>query len=336
MENEETPLLKREFARSPGQGQLRTWKTSLKSLWLVWFLSFWVVLYSLLAIITAKTESSIHDVQQCTIRNLHKNTSFLDRAKPITSNEFIQRRDNLAKAIHASGADGFVLEPGYTFQYYGNISQKDWEPWEPEERPFLMIVQPVETTDGDIVAKTSFLAPHFEEGRVRMLGIPAQEKELDITVWEEHWNPYETLRDGLFPGKNNSVLMVDEEMRDYIVRGLSSAGFGTIGLSKDVEAVRQTKSPAEVELLRAVNTGTVAAIRAMRRCTSFSRMDHLLLWTNDPSSGLRPGLTEDQVTTILDRALLSLGFSTFFDIVLFEGNAALPHGGFETGNKVLT
>lgn len=205
-------------------------------------------------------------VKQCTLDRLHRKTSFLDNTRPITTGEFIERRDKLAKALHASGADAFVLEPGYTFQYYGNVSQTDWEPWEPEERPFLMVVRPVE--DGStsaIVAETSYLAPHFEETRVRMLDIPS-EGELDIVTWEEHWNPYETMKHDLFKGEHNITLMIDEELRDYIVRGLSDAGFKTAGLSTEVEAVRQTKSHAEVDLLRAVNTGTVEALRAMRPC----------------------------------------------------------------------
>lgn len=111
--------------------------------------------------------------------------------------------------------------------------------------------------------------------------------------------------------------MVDEEMRDYIVRGLTGAGFTTVGLTPEVELVRQQKSNAEVEILRAVNTGTVAAVRAMRPC-------------------LVPHLTENQVTTILDNSMLAIGFQLFFNIVLFEEHAALPHGGFVTGDKKLT
>lgn len=209
-----------------------------------------------------------------------------------------------------------MLEPGYTFQYYANISQADWKPWEPEERPFLMVVEPVANkSNGEIRAKTSFLSPKFEEGRVRMLGIPSVE-DLNIITWEEHWNPYKTLRESLFGQKNSITVMVDEEMREFLVRGLSENGFNTIGLNPDIEAIRQIKSPAEVELLRAVNTGTVEALRAVRSC-------------------LVPGLTENQVMKILDNTLLSAGFTLFFDLVLFEENAALPHGGFVTGNKIL-
>ncbi|PSS05191.1 metallopeptidase family M24 [Coniella lustricola] len=272
--------------------------------------------------------SKLDRVQRCANDGLHQDLSFLDAAKPITADEFIQRRDRLASALAASGIDAFVLEPGYTFQYYGNISQTDWEPWEPEERPFLMVIMPdfsPNTTDG-IKAKTAFLAPHFEEGRVRMLGIPSREPELDIVAWEEHWNPYTTLHDShLFGDKSNNFkrqqrqpkLMVDEEIRDYIVRGLEDAGFETVGSNPAVELVRQQKSSAEVELLRAVNTGTVEAVRAMRPC-------------------LVPDLTENEVTDILNKALLSIGFQLFFNIVLFEEHGALPHGGFVTGWKKLT
>ena len=207
-------------------------------------------------------------------------------------------------------------------RYYGNISQPDWEPWEPEERPFLMLVLPETSASGEVTAKTAFLAPHFEEGRVRMLGIPSRnDEELDIVVWEEHWNPYDTLMESRLFGADKKdskpKIMIEEEMRDYIVRGLDRAGFETVGMTAGAERVRQLKSEAEVELIRAVNTGTVVAVRAMRPC-------------------LVPGLTEDEVTDILNNALLSIGFELFFNIVLFEEHGALPHGGFVTGWKKLT
>ncbi|TIA37056.1 Creatinase/aminopeptidase [Aureobasidium pullulans] len=286
-----------------------------RSLSRMWTAAVVVALYLTWIMGPFSSQSQFDRVQQCSIDNFHQDLYFLENARPIEAQEFLDRRDNLAKALHVSGVDGFVLEPGYTFQYYANISQPQWEPWEPEERPFLMIVQPsVNASTGEVKAKTSFLSPHFEEGRVRMLGIPS-EGELDIIVWEEHWNPYRTLKEGLFPNKN-ATLMVDEEIRDFLVRGLDANGFKTVGLGGEVEAVRQTKTPAEIELLRAVNTGTIEGIRAMRPC-------------------LEAGLTENVVIKILDNTVKTIGFDLFFDIVLFDSNAALPHGGFATGDKVL-
>lgn len=44
--------------------------------------------------------------------------------------EYIERRQRLAVALDEDGIDAFIVEPGYTFQYYANVSQEDWEPWE--------------------------------------------------------------------------------------------------------------------------------------------------------------------------------------------------------------
>lgn len=191
----------------------------------------------------------------------------------------------------------------------------------------MLILPETSGAGGAVRARTAFLSPHFEEGRVRMLGIPSRDAELDVVVWEEHWDPYATLLGShLFSGAGSAAaarrgrpptLMVDEEIRDYIVRGLGAAGFRTVGLDPAAELVRQRKTAAEVALVRAVNTGTVEAVRAVRPC-------------------LAPGLTEDEVAGVLDGALLSVGFGLFFDIVLFEEHGALPHGGFVTGGKRLT
>ncbi|KAK5636054.1 hypothetical protein RRF57_011766 [Xylaria bambusicola] len=267
---------------------------------------------------------SLNEIRKCAIDNINVDLSFLDSARPINTNEFLQRRDRLAQALLAADADAFVLEPGYTFQYYGNVSQADWEPWEPEERPFLMLMLPILSQSGDVSAKTAFLAPHFEEGRVRMLGIPSREDDLDIVIWEEHWDPYATLLEShLFADFHGSAkrrapkVVIDEELRDFISRGLSKAGFETLGLTPEIELVRQIKSPTEVDILRAVNTGTVAAVRATRPC-------------------LVPGLTEDEVQGVLNEVLQSIGFEPFFNIVLFEEDGALPHGGFIVGSKKVT
>lgn len=61
--------------------------------------------------------TSLRDVLKCATDNIHADLSFLDSAKPIQADEFIERRDRLARALVASDADAFVLEPGFAFQY---------------------------------------------------------------------------------------------------------------------------------------------------------------------------------------------------------------------------
>jgi hypothetical protein len=243
--------------------------------------------------------------QNCSITHfVSTNLPFLSTASPFPVSEFIQRRNDLAKALIADEIDAFIVEPGYTFQYYANISQKDWEVWEPEERPFLMIVQPVisEESRAAVKTRTVFLAPSFEVERVRLLGMPFEE-ELKIVPWEEHENPYVVLRKAWSGQKldgrgRKPKIMVDEEMRDFIQRGLGENGFKVVGLGGEVERVRQTKSEREIGILRAVNTGTVEAVRAMREC-------------------MHPGLTENEVMVVLDNTLRAGGLEPFFDIVLF-------------------
>ena len=264
--------------------------------------------------------SRLRTFQYCSINNIFADTNldFLSTAYPPPLSEFISRRDRLAEALVVDGLDAFLVEPGYTFSYYGNVSQPEWEVWEPEERPFLMVVRPG-YVNGKIKAKTSFLVPSFEAERARLLRMPLEEP-IETVTYEEHWNPYTTLlasSNFSSPSQNGQKpkIMVDDEMRDFISRGLSEKGFEVVGLGGETERVRQTKSEAEIAILRAVNTGTVECLRSMRKC-------------------LTPGLTEDDAMQVLDNTLRAAGLDPFFDIVLFDENASMPHGGTDGTKKL--
>jgi hypothetical protein len=71
------------------------------------------------------------NLQQCAIENLlGTGLPFLKDVSPIALVDFEERRDRLANALVAEDVDAFVVEPGYTFKYYGNVSQPEWEVWE--------------------------------------------------------------------------------------------------------------------------------------------------------------------------------------------------------------
>ncbi|KAK5126548.1 hypothetical protein LTR85_009482 [Meristemomyces frigidus] len=259
----------------------------------------------------------LEQFQDCSVANvLATKLTFLETAHPLPVSEFVTRRQRLAQALADEEIDAFVVEPGYTFSYYANISQQQWEAWEPEERPFLMVVQAAASVAEPNV---TFLVPSFEEERARLLSMPFEHR-IETVTYEEHWNPYRALLESpLFAtaaahGRGPKI-MVDDEMRDFIARGLSENGFDVVGLGGKVEQVRQTKSEAEVGILRAVNTGTVEALRAMREC-------------------LTPGLTEDEVMLVLDNTMRTAGLDPFFDIVLFDEDASNPHGGTDGAKKL--
>jgi hypothetical protein len=80
---------------------------------------------------SAQHRSALASFQECAINNLlNTGLPFLENASPISLPDFEERRDRLANALVAEGADAFVVEPGYTFKYYGNVSQPEWEVWE--------------------------------------------------------------------------------------------------------------------------------------------------------------------------------------------------------------
>ncbi|KAF1915713.1 hypothetical protein BDU57DRAFT_577564, partial [Ampelomyces quisqualis] len=87
---------------------------------------------------------------------------FLDKAERPPLAEYVLQRNNLAKALVTGDVDAFGTEPGLTFGYYANVTQEQWEPREPEERPFSMIVRLEKSSSGKIVANTSFFVTHFE------------------------------------------------------------------------------------------------------------------------------------------------------------------------------
>ena len=75
--------------------------------------------------------SQLESFQQCSIHNLlSTDLYFLDTASPIEVEDYEERRSRLANALVEDGVDAFVVEPGYTFKYYANISQPEWEVWE--------------------------------------------------------------------------------------------------------------------------------------------------------------------------------------------------------------
>lgn len=147
---------------------------------------------------------------------------FLDTAERPPLAEYVLRRDILAKALVADGVYAFVAEPGYTFSYHANITQEQWEPWEAEERPFFMIVRSQKSLSGEIIANTFFFVPHFEEERAGLLEMPF-EQDISTIIYKEHWDYWSTLYTSEIWGDTLSPkIMVDEEIRDVIQRGISN------------------------------------------------------------------------------------------------------------------
>lgn len=80
---------------------------------------------------THEDSDRLKSFEQCAIDNLlDTGLPFLQTASPIALVDFEDRRGRLAEALVAEDVDAFVVEPGYTFKYYANVSQPEWEVWE--------------------------------------------------------------------------------------------------------------------------------------------------------------------------------------------------------------
>jgi Xaa-Pro aminopeptidase len=249
----------------------------------------------------SQTRSKYEQFRTCSIGTyLAAGLEFLDTADRPPLEEYVECRNNLAKALAIEGIDVFVVEPGYTFSYYANITQPQWGSWEPEERPFLMVLRPRKVSSGGCFSQHLFCRPSFR-GRTYAYTI----------TYEEHYDHYTTLYTSeIWHEILSPVLTVDEEVRDSFQRGLSSTGFTVTGLGGEVEAVRQVKGEHEIGIIKAVNTGTVEAIRALRPCIYCSA-------------------TENEVREARDETLRAAGFDPFFDLVELGVSAALPHRGYD-------
>ncbi|PVF98193.1 Creatinase/aminopeptidase [Serendipita vermifera] len=235
--------------------------------------------------------------------------------EPIHDSEFHDRQTALAKLLHDSGASAYIAEPGPNALYFANISTSQWYL---SERPFLLVITPVEVDNSmetsastKIEAKVSILTPLFEASRAKLLNIPTR-NEINFIKWEEDANPYHTLLSALDISGNptHNKVFVDPESRFLVVEGIRQANHHILveGPPKEILALRERKSSAEMTLLRCANEVTLLALRAVHR-------------------KLHIGIRESQAKQYILEALRSAGLQNGRALVLFGENAALPHGG---------
>lgn len=233
-----------------------------------------------------------------------------------------------------------------------------------------MVVEPVlgmaDSTDSEhkVVARTTFLTPAFELQRALALNMPLANGTMSYVTWEEHEDPFAILSEYLYrsaatriqprrlsetSGPDADVLpkplvVADDEMRLFIAQGLAASGLDVVPYSYTAAyaLVKQLKSPREIALLRAVNTLTITAIRAVHTClpsflslpsardrTStpfFSRFFHATGLFSPKAKHSKASISELELSLTLDEVMRrGAGMDPFFDLVLFGPNAACPH-----------
>jgi Xaa-Pro dipeptidase len=217
-------------------------------------------------------------------------------AKPIPGEERGQRQERARRLMAENGLDAMVLMEGTSLRYFTGIH------WWGGERLFALVLP--------AKGAAFYVCPAFEEGRAREQISHAPEGEQpDVRVWQEDESPYQRVAQGLAErGLSGGKLGIEETIRFVFVDGISKAApQATISSATPVTAgCRSIKSPREVALMRLASEVTLAVYEAVYH-------------------SLHPGMTQRDVSALIDTAYARMGFPGDASVMVGE-YSAFPHG----------
>jgi Xaa-Pro dipeptidase len=197
--------------------------------------------------------------------------------------------------MEANELDAILLMEGTSLNYFTGIR------WWGGERLFAMVL-PAKGT-------AFYVCPGFEEGRAREQIAQATEgAQVDLRIWQEDESPYQRIAQGL---KDRNILTgkigIEETVRFVFREGLEKAApQAKLVSATDHRGCRMIKSPAELDLMRLANQGTLTAYAAVYR-------------------GLHEGMTQIDVGRWIEAAHEKLGFAGEALVEVGEFSA-FPHG----------
>ncbi|MEO8028385.1 MAG: Xaa-Pro peptidase family protein [Bryobacteraceae bacterium] len=215
-------------------------------------------------------------------------------AKAITGAERSERLERARRLMHDQKLDAIVIAGGTSLDYFTSIR------WGNSERFFGAVIP--------AKGEPFYISPAFEEDRAReQIAKAPGGKEAKVLVWQEDESPYALLAQGLKDrGLATGKIGVEETMKFVFADGLENAKLHVASATPITAGVRQIKTPAELALMRLASSVTLQAFEAAYR------MAHV-------------GMTHTEFGALVSAAHAKLGFPGG-GLVLFDENAALPHG----------
>jgi Xaa-Pro dipeptidase len=209
----------------------------------------------------------------------------------ITDAERLQRIEKARRLMRDRGIDAMVLEGGSSMVYYTGVR------WGNSERTFAVVIP----ARGEL----AWVTPGFEEERAREL-IP---NPVDVRAWQEDESPFRLIASILRDRKATGTIAMEERLRFFIFDGLrAEMPQAKFVLATPVTAgCRMFKSPAEIALMQKANDIALAAIGAT-------------------VSGLKPGMTNGQVSSLFGQHVRQMGGVGDGALVIFGKYTAFPHG----------
>jgi Xaa-Pro dipeptidase len=224
-------------------------------------------------------------------------TSMRGQARPITSDERRARIEKARRLMAQEKIDALILPASTSLVYFTNIR------WGGGERLFACVIP----AKGD----PFFVCPAFEEERAReqiALG-PFGGGRADVRTWNEDESPYTLVAQGLKDrGAAAGTVGVEETMKFVWSDSIRSAApqLKVVSGTPITAGCRMIKDAHELELMRLASAATLKVYEAVYRA-------------------LQPGLTQDQVSQLIDAGYRRVGFPGEASVQIGE-YTALPHG----------
>jgi Xaa-Pro dipeptidase len=228
--------------------------------------------------------------------SLAKLKSRKTEAAPIAREERQQRQQRARQLMSENALDAIVLMEGTSLRYFTGIR------WWGGERAFALVLP--------AKGAAFYVCPAFEEGRAReQLANAPDGDQPDVRVWQEDEDPYQRIAQGLKDhGIASGKLGIEETVRFVFADGIAKAtSQTTIASATPVTAgCRMIKSAHEVALMRLAAQVTLAAYEAVYHA-------------------LHPGMTQEDVSGLIDSAYRQLGFPGDASVMVDQATA-FPHG----------
>jgi Xaa-Pro dipeptidase len=219
-----------------------------------------------------------------------------NEATPITVDERRERQDSARKRMSETGLDAIVLIEGTSLRYFTGIQ------WWGGERLFALVLP--------AKGAAFYVCPAFEEGRAReQMADAPDSSHPDLRVWQEDESPYQRLAQGLKDrGIGTGKIGMEETIPFLFFDNIAKAApQTTIASATPVTAgCRMVKSAHEITLMRLASQVTLSVYEAVYHA-------------------LREGMTEHDVSNLIDQAYDRMGFPGEASVMVGEYSAN-PHG----------
>ena len=219
------------------------------------------------------------------------------QARPISVDERRGRIEKARRLMAAEKIDALILTGGTSLVYFTNIR------WGGGERLFACVIP--------AKGEPFFVCPAFEEDRAHeqiALG-PLAGTLADVRTWNEDESPYTLVAQGLNDrGLATGTVGIEEGMKFVWADGIASAArqLKIVSGTPVTAGCRMIKDDHELDLIRVACDATLKVYEAVFRA-------------------LQPGMTQNQVSDLIDAGYRQVGFPGGASVQVGE-YTALPHG----------